>query len=159
MFYINVLLGIVRAINWTVVTSDSTISLPIALSPWFCRSVVKGMCLLYTLYINFIDSLVLRLREKLDWWLSRWTFLFSKQCTQIASCVWKCIYACIIIFIKKKTWRPSINARCPRTSMTMTNREREIFNKSICIHTDQYHAPRYQLKVFWLVVLIFITTY
>lgn len=101
MFYINVLLGIVRAINWTVVTSDSTISLPIALSHWFCRSVVKGMCLLYTLYINFIDSLVLRLREKLDWWLSRWTFLFSKQCTQIASCVWKCIYACIIIFIKK----------------------------------------------------------
>lgn len=101
MFYINVLLGIVRAINWTVVTSDSTISLPIALSHWFCHSVVKGMCLLYTLYINFIDSLVLRLREKLDWWLSRWTFLFSKQCTQIASCVWKCIYACIIISIKK----------------------------------------------------------
>lgn len=101
MFYINVLLGIVRAINWTVVTSDSTISLPIALSHWFCRSVVKGMCLLYTLYINFIDSLVLRLREKFDWWLSRWIFLFSKQCTQIASCVWKCIYACIIIFIKK----------------------------------------------------------
>lgn len=65
MFYINVLLGIVRAINWTVVTRDSTISLPIALSPWFCRSVVKGMCLLYTLYINFIDSLVLRLRENL----------------------------------------------------------------------------------------------
>lgn len=109
MFYINVLLGIVRAINWTVVTRDSTISLPIALSPWFCRSVVKGMCLLYTLYINFIDSLVLRLREKLDWWLSRWTFLFSKQCTQIASCVWKCI----------------INARYPRMSMTMTNTERE----------------------------------
>lgn len=101
MFYINVLLGIVRAINWTVVTRDSTISLPIALSPWFCRSVVKGMCLLYTLYINFIDSLVLRLREKFDWWLSRWIFLFSKQYTQIASCVWKCIYACIIIFIKK----------------------------------------------------------
>lgn len=124
MFYINVLLGIVRAINWTVVTSDSTISLPIALSHWFCRSVVKGMCLLYTLYINFIDSLVLRLREKLDWWLSRWTFLFSKQCTQIASCVWKCIYACIIIFIKK-IWRPSINARYPRMSMTMTNTERE----------------------------------
>lgn len=40
MFYINVLLGIVRAINWTVVTRDSTISLPIALSPWFCRSVI-----------------------------------------------------------------------------------------------------------------------
>lgn len=107
MFYIYVLLGSVRAINWTVMTRDSTISLPIALSPWFCRSVVKGMCLLYTLYINFIDSLVLRLREKLDWWLSRWTFLFSKQCTQIASCVWKCIYARIIIFIKK-IWRPSI---------------------------------------------------
>lgn len=124
MFYINVLLGIVRAINWTVVTRDSTISLPIALSPWFCRSVVKGMCLLYTLYINFIDSLVLRLREKLDWWLSRWTFLFSKQCTQIASCVWKCIYARIIIFIKI-IWRPSINARYPRMSMTMTNTERE----------------------------------
>lgn len=135
MFYINVLLGIVRAINWTVVTSDSTISLPMALSHWFCRSVVKGMCLLYTLYINFIDSLVLRLREKLDWWLSRWTFLFSKQCTQIASCVWKCIYACIIIFIKKNIWRPSINARYPRMSMTMTNTERESFLIKVYVFT------------------------
>lgn len=134
MFYINVLLGIVRAINWTVVTRDSTISLPIALSPWFCRSVVKGMCLLYTLYINFIDSLVLRLREKLDWWLSRWTFLFSKQCTQIASCVWKCIYSCIIIFIKK-ILRPSINARYPRMSMTMTDRERESFLRKVYVFT------------------------
>lgn len=134
MFYINVLLGIVRAINWTVVTRDSTISLPIALSHWFCRSVVKGMCLLYTLYINFIDSLVLRLREKLDWWLSRWTFLFSKQCTQIASCVWKCIYARIIIFIKK-IWRPSINARYPRMSMTMTNTERESFLIKVYVFT------------------------
>lgn len=134
MFYINVLLGIVRAINWTVVTSDSTISLPIALSHWFCRSVVKGMCLLYTLYINFIDSLVLRLREKFDWWLSRWIFLFSKQCTQIASCVWKCIYACIIIFIKK-ILRPSINARYPRMSMTMTNTERESFLIKVYVFT------------------------
>lgn len=136
MFYINVLLGIVRAINWTVVTSDSTISLPIALSHWFCHSVVKGMCLLYTLYINFIDSLVLRLREKFDWWLSRWIFLFSKQYTQIASCVWKCIYACIIIFIKK-ICRPSINARYPRMSMTMTytERERESFLIKVYVFT------------------------
>lgn len=137
MFYINVLLGIVRAINWTVVTSDSTISLPIALSHWFCRSVVKGMCLLYTLYINFIDSLVLRLREKLDWWLSRWTFLFSKQCTQIASCVWKCIYACIIIFIKKHM-TTIYQRKIPTNEHDYDKyRERELFNKSICIHTDQ----------------------
>lgn len=66
MFYINVFFGIVRVINWIVVISDSIILLFIVLLYWFCYFVVKGMCFLYIFYINFIDSLVLCLREKFD---------------------------------------------------------------------------------------------
>lgn len=82
VLYINVLLGSVRPINWTVVTSDSSMSLLNAVSPWFCHSVVIGMCLLYTLYINFIDSMVLRLREKKLTDDYQDDYLFSNRCTQ-----------------------------------------------------------------------------